>query len=134
MEEGAGVFGIYGERWPLHGKPLWLSDSVRRPPKWFASGNFSRSWTSDADAGRFPGSRFLAAGLPSRSLTSGFVDPVLTAYSCGYSQGCAVARLVPFLTPNGAGTEANAQGSVGESQAGFQAQNTLVGWAVPSVA
>jgi len=54
------------------------------------------------------------------------VDPVLTAYSCGYSQGCAVARLVPFLTPNGAGTEANAQGSVGESQAGFQAQNTVV--------
>jgi len=61
------------------------------------------------------------------------VDPVLTAYSCGYSQGCAVARLVPFLTPNGAGTEANAQGSVGESQAGFQTQNTRVGWVVPSV-
>ncbi len=108
----------------------WQTSLVKRlsasPTEVVRGRNFSRSWTNDAGTGRFPGSRFFAAGLPSRSLTSGFVDPVLTAYSCGYSQGCAVARLVPFLTPNGAGTEANAQGSVGESQAGFQAQNTVI--------
>jgi len=60
--------------------------------------NFSRSWTSDAGTGRFPGLRFCAAGLPSRSLTSGFGDPLLTAYSCGYSQGYARGAPCSLLT------------------------------------